>query len=31
MLERQELGGRNIRYATRAYATDLPEGRRFQW
>jgi ribulose-bisphosphate carboxylase small chain len=28
MLERQEGVGRNIRYTTRAYATDRPEGQR---
>jgi len=28
MLERQEIGGRSIRYTTRSYATDRPEGER---
>ena len=28
-LERQELAGRNLRYTTQAYATELPEGRRY--
>ncbi|MGI8724760.1 MAG: ribulose bisphosphate carboxylase small subunit [Methyloceanibacter sp.] len=28
-LERQELAGRNLRYTTQAYATALPEGRRY--
>jgi len=28
-LERQEAGGRNIRYTTRAYAADKPAGRRY--
>ncbi len=28
MLERQEIGGRSIRYTTRSYATDKPEGER---
>ena len=28
-LDRQEVVGRNIRYATRAYATDRPEGERY--
>lgn len=30
MLERQERGGRNISYTMRAYATDKPEGDRYQ-
>jgi len=30
MLERQEVAGRSIRYTTRAYATDRPEGQRFK-
>jgi ribulose-bisphosphate carboxylase small chain len=29
MLERQEVDGRNIRYTTRAYATNKPEGGRY--
>ena len=29
-LDRQEAAGRNIRYATRAYAADRPEGERYQ-
>ncbi len=29
MLERQEGPGRSIRYTTRAYATDRPEGERY--
>jgi ribulose-bisphosphate carboxylase small chain len=29
MLERQEVDGRNIRYTTRAYATNKPEGERY--
>jgi ribulose-bisphosphate carboxylase small chain len=29
-LDRQESVGRNIRYATRAYAADRPEGERYQ-
>ncbi len=28
-LERQEVGGRSIRYTTRAYALDRPEGERY--
>ena len=28
-LERQESHGRNIRYTTRSYAVDRPEGRRY--
>ncbi len=28
-LERQEVGGRSIRYTVRAYATDRPEGERY--
>ncbi len=28
-LQRQEVGGRNIRYTTRAYAADKPAGRRY--
>ena len=28
-LERQEAGGRNIRYTTRGYAADKPAGRRY--
>jgi ribulose-bisphosphate carboxylase small chain len=28
-LERQELGGRSVRYTTRAYATERPEGERY--
>lgn len=28
-LERQELGGRSIRYTTRAYAADKPAGERY--
>jgi ribulose-bisphosphate carboxylase small chain len=28
-LERQEVGGRSIRYATRAYAADKPAGQRY--
>ena len=28
-LERQEGAGRNLRYTTRAYATDRPEGERY--
>lgn len=28
-LERQELAGRNLRYTTQAYATELPENRRY--
>jgi ribulose-bisphosphate carboxylase small chain len=27
---RQEADGRNIRYTTRSYATDQPEGRRYK-
>jgi ribulose-bisphosphate carboxylase small chain len=30
MLERQEAPGRAIRYTTRAYATDRPEGERYR-
>jgi ribulose-bisphosphate carboxylase small chain len=30
MLERQEVAGRSIRYTTRAYATDRPEGQRYK-
>jgi ribulose-bisphosphate carboxylase small chain len=30
MLERQEVAGRSIRYTTRAYATDGPEGQRYK-
>jgi ribulose-bisphosphate carboxylase small chain len=29
-LERQELAGRNLRYTTRAYATNKPEGQRYR-
>ena len=29
MLERQEAAGRNLRYTTRAYATDKPTGARY--
>ena len=29
-LERQESAGRNIRYTTRPYATDKPEGQRYR-
>jgi ribulose-bisphosphate carboxylase small chain len=29
MLVRQEAGGRNIHYTTRAYATEKPEGQRY--
>ena len=29
-LERQESAGRNIRYTTRSYAADRPEGERYQ-
>ena len=29
MLERQEADGRRIRYTTRAYATDKPQGERY--
>jgi ribulose-bisphosphate carboxylase small chain len=29
MLERQEAEGRNVRYTTRSYATDRPEGERY--
>jgi ribulose-bisphosphate carboxylase small chain len=29
MLERQERGGRNIAYTTRAYAANKPEGERY--
>ena len=29
MLERQEGEGRNVRYTTRSYATDRPEGERY--
>jgi ribulose-bisphosphate carboxylase small chain len=29
MLERQEAPGRTVRYTTRAYATDRPEGERY--
>jgi ribulose-bisphosphate carboxylase small chain len=29
-LDRQEASGRNIRYATRAYAADRPEGERYR-
>jgi ribulose-bisphosphate carboxylase small chain len=29
-LERQELSGRNLRYTTRAYATNKPEGQRYR-
>ena len=29
VLERQEIGGRAIRYTTRAYATDRPSGSRY--
>jgi ribulose-bisphosphate carboxylase small chain len=28
-LARQEAGGRNLHYTTHAYATDLPEGQRY--
>jgi len=28
-LDRQEVDGRNIRYTTKAYAADKPEGRRY--
>jgi ribulose-bisphosphate carboxylase small chain len=28
-LERQEVGGRNVRYTTRPYAADRPEGLRY--
>ncbi len=28
-LERQETGGRNVRYTTRLYAADRPEGKRY--
>ena len=30
MLVRQEASGRNIRYTTRSYATDTPEGQRYK-
>ncbi len=29
LLERQDLGGRKLRYATRAYATQKPSGHRY--
>ena len=29
MLERQEMGGRNMRYSTRPYAAGRPEGQRY--
>ena len=28
-LDRQEVGGRRIRYTTHAYAADRPEGQRY--
>jgi ribulose-bisphosphate carboxylase small chain len=28
-LDRQEIAGRKIRYTTHAYASELPEGRRY--
>src|SRR5438552_1350151 len=30
-LDRHEMAGRNIRYTTRSYAADRPEGRRYGW
>jgi ribulose-bisphosphate carboxylase small chain len=30
MLERQEVNGRSIRYTTRGYAANLPEGERYK-
>ncbi|MBS0276836.1 MAG: ribulose bisphosphate carboxylase small subunit [Proteobacteria bacterium] len=30
MLVRQEAGGRKLRYTTRSYATDKPEGQRYK-
>ena len=30
-LERQEVGGRNIRYTTKSYAVDRPEGAALRW
>jgi hypothetical protein len=29
MIERQERGGRNVVYTTRAYAVERPEGSRY--
>ncbi|MDO9238103.1 MAG: ribulose bisphosphate carboxylase small subunit [Aquabacterium sp.] len=29
-LERQEIDGRSVRYSTRSYATNLPEGERYK-
>jgi len=29
MLERQEIGGRSMRYTTRGYGADKPEGKRY--
>ena len=29
-LERQEIGGRSIRYTVRGYAADAPEGERYR-